>query len=267
MSLLSKSKPAGQKRSTVDVSIPTTQATHEVTRRFGKRFSLTRHAKVLPEGLISNPRRFNPKTMELWLERIQSFKLRGHSRIAKTLTTKHALHHERNESLLVISASELALLIRLQVESQLPRLLEEAKAKSDPMASARARGDAYKQSELANAENLTLSEAAKRTGLSEKWINTLRNRRELYALVEPGRERGFRYPAWQFDCQKGRLSSVLEALSNAGVELWGIHTFMNNASKDLQGKTPRDYIRDEKAPLEQVLKLIERRYAEEQGAQ
>lgn len=267
MSTLSKYKAAGQKRTPKEVSAPTTSASHEAVRRLGKRSAWSRQAKIWPESLISNPRRLNPKQMELLIERIRSFNFRTHSRIAKALASKQASLPELKDSLIVITGADLVLLVRQQVETQLPKLLEEAKAKSDPLAGARARGDAYKQSELANAENLTLSEAAKRTGFSEKWINTLRNRRELYALVEPGRERGFRYPAWQFECQKGRLSTVLEALSNAGVELWGIHTFMNSASKDLQGRTPRDYIRDDKAPLEQVLKVIERRYAEEQGAQ
>jgi len=144
---------------------------------------------------------------------------------------------------------------------------KQSNAKPDPLAAARARGDAYKQLELASAENLTLSEAAKRTGFSTTWINALRQRGELYALIDPGQESGFRFPAWQFDCYKERLSTVLEALSIAGVEGWGVHAFMYNASSDLSHRTPRDYILDAGTPLEELLRIIGRRYTGEQGGQ
>jgi len=144
---------------------------------------------------------------------------------------------------------------------------EPSETKPDPLSGARARGDHYKQLELASAENLTSSEAAERIGLSEAWVNTLRQRGELYALFGPDRESEFRYPAWQFDCHRERLSTILKALSKAGVDQWGVHVFMNNASKGLQGRTPRDYILDSGAPLAEVLVVLERRYVDEQGAQ
>lgn len=148
-----------------------------------------------------------------------------------------------------------------------PSMSRKPKAKQDPLAAARGRGDTYMQLELASVDNLTLSEAAKRTGFSETLINMLRERGELYALIDPSQVGGFRFPAWQFECHKERLLTILDALHTAGVKGWGIHAFMNNASRELLGRSPRDYILESGAPLEKLMRIIERRYVGEQGAQ
>jgi hypothetical protein len=174
---------------------------------------------------------------------------------------------ESGSPLILIHPSDLAALIRSQLEVELPKLMQEASLTPDPLMAARLRGDSYKRSELAKAENLTLAEAAQRRGISEKWLNTLRQRGEAYALVEDGRERGFRYPSWQFAAKSDRLIPVLSALTKAGVGCWGIHSFMLSPSRDLTGKTPREFILDDDAPLIELLNVVERRFAAEQGAQ
>lgn len=171
------------------------------------------------------------------------------------------------EPLFIVTGAELDELIRQRFEHELPKLLLEARPEPDPFAAARARGEGYKRAELAKPENLTLSDAAQHIGQSEKWLNTLRQRGEFYALVEDGRERGFRYPSWQFSAQKSRLTPVLKALAVAGVECWGMHAFMQSPSQDLDGLTPREFILNRKTPVDVLIQLVERRYAKEQGAQ
>jgi hypothetical protein len=180
---------------------------------------------------------------------------------------KIVLYGDAHGPLLLVTPSVLEALVRRQVAAELPRMLQLAQEKTDPLAAARARGEKYKQSELASPDNLTLSDAAKSSGFSEKWINTLRQRGELFALVDSGRERGFRYPSWQFAASKERLVPVLNALSAAGIGCWGIHAFMNNASSDLNGRSPRDCILDSGSSLQDVLEVVRRRFVEDQGAQ
>lgn len=213
-----------------------------------------------PDGQPASVTRF-PKGRKFALRQ-----KRAQSSAALLLREPAQRRPDHKGSLLVISRAELEEYIRARVKEELPQALE-ARQTFDPMAAARARGVAYKREELSKTENLTLGQAALHAGYSQKWLNTLRQRGEVYALVEEGRARGFRYPAWQFDAVKERLLPVLDALGRVGVQCWGIHAFMTNPSAALEGQTPRAYILDDKQPLPPLLELIARRYVGDQGAQ
>lgn len=168
--------------------------------------------------------------------------------------------------LVIVRRSDLSELVKSQIESELTLLLQEYRNGSDAIAAARARGADYKVAELAKPENLSIAKAAQRVGNSEKWINTLRQRGELYALVQDGQTRKFRYPQWQFDADRLRLAQVLGALSKANVGCWGIHSFMGMPSADIEGLTPQEWILHRDKPLDTVLQAVERRFADDQGA-
>ena len=169
--------------------------------------------------------------------------------------------------LVVVRKSDLSELVKSHIESELPTLLQEQRQGSDPMAAARARGAAYKSAELSLAENLSVAKAAERFGSSEKWLNTLRQRGEFYALVPDGQTRKFRYPQWQFDADRKRLAQVLGALSKANVGCWGIHSFMKTPSADIEGLSPQEWILRSDKPLDTLLQAAARHFADDQGAQ
>lgn len=202
-----------------------------------------------------------------WPGRIRHLKLRLKKDILHTgllakkdkVTSQHAY--------VIITELDLEKLIVSRIKEQIPRLIEGAQQQTDPFGAARARGDAYKRTELAKPENMTLAEAARRLNCSDAWLNTLRKRNEFYALVEAGRERGFRYPSWQFDVSRERMSAVLQALHNVHVDGWGIHAFFNAQTAELAGRTPREAILDTAVPVDDILKVVNRRYAVDQGAQ
>lgn len=137
----------------------------------------------------------------------------------------------------------------------------------DFFAESRGRGNALKQTEFANGANLTVQLAAMRSGLSEKAIDKMRKRGVLYALSKDEGVSEFRYPDWQFEALQIRLAPILAELWKVGIGSWGVHFFMVTESDDLAHYSPREWIMDPERPLQTVAMLIQRRFADDQGAQ
>ncbi|WP_354681822.1 hypothetical protein [Cupriavidus necator] len=139
-------------------------------------------------------------------------------------------------------------------------------AHSDPLQEARERGRLASAREWEQPENLSLKDAALYAGRSDRAINQDRQTGRLYALVLPGRERGFRYPSWQFHVDSERLTAVLAPFVAADASSWVIHNFLHRPQERLAGRTPADWIADAAAPIDAVVRLVDARYRDEQGA-
>jgi hypothetical protein len=136
----------------------------------------------------------------------------------------------------------------------------------DPLAAARARGAIHMKAELDRPDNLNLDAAAACSGSSTRHINQLRNEGKLYALVPEGTTRGFRYPSWQFDAERSRLTAVLRELHAHKLNCWAMHAFLTRPNEYL-GQAPRDSILDPEVPLENILKAVDQRFGgADQGA-
>lgn len=139
-------------------------------------------------------------------------------------------------------------------------------ASSDPLQAARDRGRHHALAELQRPENLALRDAAIYSGRSDRTINEARIKGQLYALVPPGKQRGLRYPQWQFEANAGRLAAVLAPFIEAGASCWVVHNFMQRPLEPLGGARPMDWIVDESKPIEPVVQTVLDRYVGEQGA-
>jgi hypothetical protein len=137
---------------------------------------------------------------------------------------------------------------------------------SDPLAAARARGVSYMKAQLELPENLNLDSAATYSGLSNRHINELRQKGDLYALVLEGNTRGYRYPQWQFDAERERLVPVLRSLHEKGLSCWAIHSFMMRVNEHL-GRAPREGILDPDFPVDRITEAVGIRFSQaDQGA-
>lgn len=128
---------------------------------------------------------------------------------------------------------------------------------------ARARGQAYKEQELASAENLTAEDVSAMLGMPVEWLHSMRQSGNLYALGSSRETLVF--PRWQLRVDQERLSHVLQALRVAGLGDWGIHAFLTSPLQQIEG-SPRDWIADTSLPLAPLLQLIRRQFADDQGA-
>lgn len=113
---------------------------------------------------------------------------------------------------------------------------------------------------------MSLKDAAVYARRSDRAINEDRQAGRLYALVLPGRERGFRYPLWQFQAEPQRLAAVRAPFVATGASCWAIHNCMRRPQESMPGRTPADWIVDPAAPIDAVVQLVEARYRDEQGA-
>jgi hypothetical protein len=141
-----------------------------------------------------------------------------------------------------------------------------APADADPLAAARARGRRFALEEYRDAANLTLLDARAYAGRNERSINEERQRGSLYALLPVGKNRGFRYPKWQFDADQPRLETALQPLVAANANAWMIHSFMRSKREELNGRSPIDIILDPHASLDRVVELAKQEIGGEQGA-
>jgi hypothetical protein len=141
-----------------------------------------------------------------------------------------------------------------------------APANADPLAAARARGRRVALDEYRDAANLTLLDARAYAGRNERSINEERQRGTLYALLPAGKNRGFRYPKWQFDADQPRLEAALEPFVAASANAWVIHSFMRSKREELNGLSPIDIILDPHASLDRVIELARQETDGEQGA-
>ena len=137
---------------------------------------------------------------------------------------------------------------------------------SDPLAAARARGRRFALEQYEDPNNLPLLEARAYAGRNERSINEDRQNGEVYALLPPGKTRGFRYPKWQFDVPPERLKAALRPFVDADANCWVIHSFMMRKRDALHGKSPADIVLDDKEDVKQVIDLAEGDLAGEQGA-
>lgn len=136
----------------------------------------------------------------------------------------------------------------------------------DPLQAARDRGKHQALVELQRPENLSLRDAATYSGRSDRAINEARLKGQLYALVPPGKQRGLRYPQWQFDAEADRLTAALAPFIEAGASCWVVHNFMQRPLEALGDVRPMDWIADASKPIESVVLAVGNRYAGEQGA-
>ena len=137
---------------------------------------------------------------------------------------------------------------------------------SDPLAAARARGRRFALEEYESPDNLALLDARDYAGRNERTINEQRQNGELYALLSPGKTRGFRYPKWQFDATPERLICVLRPFVEAKANCWVIHSFLRRKRDEIGGKSPMEIILDEGTSIAPVVNLAARDIAGEQGA-
>lgn len=135
-----------------------------------------------------------------------------------------------------------------------------------PFPAARARGVAYVKAELEKPDNLSLKDAGAYAGRSDRAINEARQRGALYALIQEGKTRGFRYPSWQFDVDGARLAKALQALDGFGVSCWIKHNFLLGESDHLAGRSPKDIISDPNAEIETVINAARARFSGQHGA-
>lgn len=131
---------------------------------------------------------------------------------------------------------------------------------------ARERGAAYARTEYANPVNVTLQRAAVLAGVSERVVNERRQNGQYYALLLDSKQRGFRFPSWQFDADPKRLHSVLKILDESGVNCWVQHQFLTAPHVQLDGLTPCVWIVDAKRELERLLSIARARFLCDQGA-
>jgi hypothetical protein len=136
----------------------------------------------------------------------------------------------------------------------------------DPLAAARARGRRYALDQYESPDNLALLEARDYAGRNERAINEMRQSGQLYALLPPGKTRGFRYPKWQFDADADRLEAVLRPFVQADANCWVIHSFMMGKREVLDGRSPAETILNDMLDLKPVIDLAESDLASEQGA-
>lgn len=141
-----------------------------------------------------------------------------------------------------------------------------AQESQDPLQAARDRGRQYALAELQRPENLSLRDASTYAGRSDRAINEARLSGQLYALVAPGKQRGLRYPQWQFDAEASRLAAVLAPFIEASASCWIVHNFMQRPLDALGGERPMDWVLDAARPIETVVEAAKARFAGEQGA-
>jgi hypothetical protein len=94
------------------------------------------------------------------------------------------------------------------------------------LAAASARGRRYVLKQYENPGNLALLDARDYSGRNDQAIIELHHEGHLYALLPPGKARGFRYPKWQFEVSADRLTAALRAFVDVRANRWVIHSFM-----------------------------------------
>ncbi len=141
-----------------------------------------------------------------------------------------------------------------------------ALSEDDPLRAARERGRQFALDEWAKPENLPLREAAAYASRSDRAINEARLKGRLYALVPPGKQRGLRYPQWQFDAEPDRLAEVLAPFVQNHASCWVVHNFMQRPLEAIGDSRPMDWILDGSKPIALLVAAAGNRFAGDQGA-
>lgn len=137
---------------------------------------------------------------------------------------------------------------------------------SEPLLTARRRGNEYVEAEYRKPENLTPDAASALTGISVHRLNQKRMQGLLYALLPLENQLECRYPRWQFEADAKRLAAVLFPFFDADINTWVVHDFMMRAHESLAGLRACDYILDLSNPVGTAVLLAEQSLPREQGA-
>lgn len=88
---------------------------------------------------------------------------------------------------------------------------------------------------------LTLQQATELSGIPVRTLTHMRNSGRLLALAAAGAQRGFRYPAWQFDSViLEAMASVVAAFGRDGA--WQAFDFLTRPEPLLRGEVPLDVL-------------------------
>lgn len=139
-------------------------------------------------------------------------------------------------------------------------------ASSSPLSGARARGQQYIAVEYRKPEKLTLEDASMIAGCSDRVLNQRRQDGKVYALLPPGKSRGFRYPSWQFDVAPERLEAALAPFFAARSSSWVIHHFMTRPNETLGDARPSEYLLDIQRPIGPLIDAVNDSLPRDQGA-
>lgn len=100
------------------------------------------------------------------------------------------------------------------------------------------RSDQFRYEVLEGADMLSAAEVATRTRFTRQHIHNLYRTEKLIGLIHPGRQRGLRYPAWQFEdgVFGAPLRAVLDVLK--GQDPWDKWLFFVSKDDALAGFSP-----------------------------
>jgi hypothetical protein len=241
-------------------------------------FMATKHAKVHTSAHRAStrvrPNAENPK----WQSPVDHARFSGH--VAKLLSLHSEITAEASRSLplarmisqtdprfrpLVAQLEQLARPGTSDLEAQDAPGTQDI-APPSPFANARARGQQFIATEYKKPENLTLEDASLVAGCSDRVLNQRRQDGRVYALLPPGKSRGFRYPGWQFEVDSERLAMALAPFFARKTSSWVVHHFMLRPTDALVGMRPADYLLDSSKPLDPIIAAVNDSLPRDQGA-
>lgn len=110
---------------------------------------------------------------------------------------------------------------------------------------------------------LTLQQATTLSGIPARTLTHMRITGRLLALTASGAQRGFRYPAWQFDSAiLGAMARVVRAFGPD--RAWQAFDFLTRPEPLLRGEVPLDVL--QAGRRDEVERILETAAALEQGA-
>jgi hypothetical protein len=238
----------------------------------------TKHSKISAATHRASTRVGSVPEKPVWQSPVDHARFSGH--VAKLLSLQSEITAEASRSLplaRVISQTDPRFRPLVAQLEQLARpgaddvgLLDVPEthdaALPSPFASARARGQQFVASEYRKPENLTLEDASVVAGCSERVLNQRRQDGKVYALLPPGKSRGFRYPSWQFEIEPDRLELVLAPFFARKTSSWVVHHFMLRPNDALGGMRPADYLLDANRPVDTVVAAVIDSLPRDQGA-
>ncbi|SIP87984.1 hypothetical protein SAMN05421829_101141 [Aromatoleum tolulyticum] len=109
---------------------------------------------------------------------------------------------------------------------------------------------------LKSPEMLTLQQAAELSGIPVRTLTHMRILGRVLALAAAGAQRGFRYPAWQFDAViLEAMTGVLAAFGRDGA--WQAFDFLTRPEPLLRGEVPLDLLRaGRKGEVERIVGAV-----------
>lgn len=211
--------------------------------------------------------RFAAQFAEVVLARLKELTPVQLSRAVESIEEVSGADHVAMVDALLLSAAESLNSSKRKTADEQGETADPTKAvAADPLQAARDRGKHQAVVEWEKPDNLTLKAAAEYAGRSDRVLNEERLKGRLYALVLPGKARGFRYPQWQFDAEPERVAAVLAPFNHASASCWVIHNFLHRPHETLGGVAPRERILDSTYPIDRIVQIVAERYRGDQGA-